>query len=290
MYVSGFTFVRNAIKFDYPIVEAIESILPVCNEVVVAVGNSDDGTLDLIKSILSDKIRIIETKWDDSLREGGRVLAIETNKAFDAINPAANWAFYIQGDECFHENGVEAVKQAMITYKDDTQVDGLLFNYRHFYGSYDFVGDSRKWYRKEIRVIKNNKRIRSFRDAQGFRKDDNTKLHVKPVQAFIHHYGWVKHPKDMMAKQQSFHRMWHDDNWVDKYVPKKESFDYSGIDSLVKFNGTHPMAMQARIERINWNLGFDPSRKKYNLKLWLLYIIEKLTGWRIGEYKNYRKI
>jgi len=290
MYVSGFTFVRNAIKFDYPIVEAIESILPVCNEVVVAVGNSDDGTLDLIKSIPSGKIRIIETIWDDSLREGGQVLAIETNKAFDAINPAAEWAFYIQGDECFHESGMDAVNQAMHKYKDDKQVDGLLFNYRHFYGSYDFVGDSRKWYRKEIRVIKNNKAIRSYRDAQGFRFNDNSKLKVKAVDAFIHHYGWVKHPKDMMAKQQSFHRMWHDDTWVDKHVPKGEQFDYSGIDSLVKFTGSHPKVMQPRLKRISWDLGFDPSHKKYNLKLWVLYAIEKLTGWRIGEYKNYRKI
>ena len=40
MRVSGFTFIRNAIHYDYPIVEAIHSILPLCDEVVVAVGNS----------------------------------------------------------------------------------------------------------------------------------------------------------------------------------------------------------------------------------------------------------
>jgi hypothetical protein len=30
---------------DYPIVEAIKSILPICDDFVVAVGNSDDDTL-----------------------------------------------------------------------------------------------------------------------------------------------------------------------------------------------------------------------------------------------------
>ncbi|MFA7381085.1 MAG: glycosyltransferase family 2 protein [Bacteroidia bacterium] len=288
MLVSGFTFVRNAIKFDYPIVEAINSILPVCDEVVVAVGKSEDDTLGLIQSINSPKIKILETVWDDSLREGGQVLAVETNKAFDAVNPDADWAFYIQGDECFHEGGREVLLHAMEKWKDEEQVDGLLFNYRHFYGSYDYLGDSRKWYRKEIRVIKNNRHIRSYRDAQGFRKDDGSKLLVKPVEAYIHHYGWVKHPKDMMAKQQSFHRMWHDDTWVDKNVPKGEQFDYSGIDSLQKFTGTHPQVMQERIQRINWDLGFDPSRKKYTFKIWLLHIVERLTGWRPGEYKNYK--
>ena len=51
MKVSGFTFIRNAIKYDYPIVEAIQSILPLCDEVVVAVGNSEDDTLALIQNI-----------------------------------------------------------------------------------------------------------------------------------------------------------------------------------------------------------------------------------------------
>lgn len=103
MKIAGFTFVRNAIKFDYPIIEAITSILPICDEVVVAVGNSEDDTLGLIKSINSPKIKIIETIWDDSLREGGRVLAVETDKALAAVSPDVDWCFYIQGDEVVHE-------------------------------------------------------------------------------------------------------------------------------------------------------------------------------------------
>ena len=103
MKVSGFTFIRNAILYDYPIVEAIRSILPLCDEVVVAVGKSGDKTLELIQSIGDPKIRIIESVWDDSLREGGRVLAVETDKAFAAIVPDSDWAFYIQGDEVIHE-------------------------------------------------------------------------------------------------------------------------------------------------------------------------------------------
>ena len=40
MKVTGFTFIRNAVINDYPIAEAINSILPLCDEVVVALGNS----------------------------------------------------------------------------------------------------------------------------------------------------------------------------------------------------------------------------------------------------------
>lgn len=111
-FISGFTIVRNAIKYDYPIVESIKSILPVVDEYIVAVGKSDDDTLGLIRSIQSPKIKIIETIWDDTLREGGRVLAIETNKALAAINPKANWCFYLQGDEVIHEQYHDAILHA----------------------------------------------------------------------------------------------------------------------------------------------------------------------------------
>ena len=216
MKVAGFTIIRNAIKFDYPVVEAITSILPICDEFIVAIGNSEDETLQLIKSINSPKIKIIETVWNDHLREGGQVLAMETNKAFDAIGKDVDWCFYIQSDECVHEKHLASIKEAMIKYKDDKHVDGLLFNYVHFYGTYNYVGNSRRWYRKEIRIIKNDKSIRSYKDAQGFRKSDNSKLNVKPISAEIYHYGWVKPPTAQQAKQEHFHKMWHDDEWTKK--------------------------------------------------------------------------
>jgi len=289
MKITGFTFVRNALKFDYPIVEAITSILPLCDEFVVAVGKSEDDTLQLIRSINSPKIKIIETVWDDSLREGGRVLAVETDKAFAAISPDTDWAFYIQGDEVVHEKYHQTILEEMKKWKDDKKVEGLLFNYLHFYGSYDYVGDSRKWYRKEIRILKYNKNVCSFRDAQGFRLE-NRIMKVKPIDAFVYHYGWVKPPELQQAKQRHFNKLWHSDDWMKKNIPDTEQFDYSQIDSLTLFNGTHPAVMQNRIKKKNWSFDFDPSKKVFSLKARILYWFEKKTGWKIGEYKNYRVI
>lgn len=290
MKVAGFTIIRNAIKYDYPVVEAITSILPICDEFIVAVGNSEDATLDLIKNIGSPKIKIIETIWDDNLREGGQVLAIETNKAFDAISPDTDWCFYIQSDECVHEKHLAAIKDAMLKYKDDKHVDGLLFNYVHFYGTYNYIGNSRRWYRKEIRIIRNDKNIRSYKDAQGFRKRDNSKLNVKQINAEIYHYGWVKPPKAQQAKQENFHKMWHDDEWMKKNIAQAEEFDYSQIDSLDKFEGTHPKVMQTRVNAVNWNFRFDPSQIKLSTKDKLLLFIEKTSGWKVGEYRNYKVV
>ena len=290
MKVAGFTIIRNAIKFDYPVIEAITSILPICDEFIVAVGNSEDDTLQLIKSINSPKIKIIETVWDDSIRQGGQVLAMETNKAFDAISKDVDWCFYIQSDECVHEKHLASIKEEMLKYTDDKEVDGLLFNYVHFYGTYNYVGNSRRWYRKEIRIIKNDKSIRSYKDAQGFRKIDNSKLNVKPISAEIYHYGWVKTPKAQQAKQEHFHKMWHDDEWMKKNIAQVEEFDYSQIDSLEEFKGTHPLVFQNRVKAADWKFNFDKTQIKLSTKDKFLLFIEKTTGWKVGEYKNYKVV
>ncbi len=287
MKVSGFSFIRNAIKYDYPVVEALTSILPLCDEVVVAVGKSDDETLALVKNIHPSKIKIIETVWDDSLREGGKVLAIETDKAFNAVSLDSDWAFYIQADEILHEKYIDDVRSAMNHWKENKEIDGLLFDYLHFYGSYNYIGESARWYRKEIRVVRNRKDIFSYKDAQGFRKQHNQKLKVKSADAFIHHYGWVKEPKAMQKKQESFNKYWHNDNWMNKNVKKSELFDYSGIDALSAFKGTHPAVMEERIKRKNWEFDFDISTSRFSLKDKVKRTAEKIMGHRIGEYKNY---
>jgi hypothetical protein len=288
VFVSGFTFIRNAVKLDYPVKEAILSVLPLVDEMVVAVGKSDDSTRDLILS-LGAKIRVIDTVWDDSLREGGKVLAVETNKALEAVSTIADWCFYIQGDECIHEKYHSNISAQMELYKDDKQVDGLLFDYAHFYGSYDYLGDSRTWYKKEIRIIKNDKNISSYRDAQGFRKNGK-KLNVKPIDAEVYHYGWVRHPKYQMAKLREATKLWHDDSYIDDKFDASKDFDYSEIDSIKPFVGTHPEVMRKRIDAMNWKFDRDPNVKSFGLKLKLLYAVEKLTGWRVGEYRNYKII
>ncbi|WP_343304569.1 glycosyltransferase family 2 protein [Chitinophaga niabensis] len=293
MKVTGFTFVRNAIRYDYPVTESIRSILPLCDEVVVSVGNSDDGTLELIQSIGSPKIRIFHSVWDDSLKEGGLILSVETNKALDHVSPDTTWAFYIQADEVVHEDDYPAIRAAMEQYKDDKRVEGLLFNYRHFYGSYDYVGDSRTWYNKEIRIIRNDKRIRSYKDAQGFRLEGR-KLNVKPVKAWMHHYGWVKNPEEQIAKITNSAGYYHGNKQehMDKVKKILSEFNYAEmVDSLERFAGKHPALMEERIRQRNWQFDHDISQKNFkNLKGRVLYYVEKIFGVRLFDYKNYRSI
>lgn len=287
MKISGFTIIKNAVKNDYPIVEAITSILPVVDEMIVLVGDSEDETEALIKSIPSPKIKIFNSVWDATINEGGKILAVETDKAFALIDKESDWAFYIQADEAVHEKYHAEILKTAQQYKDDKAVDGLVFKYLHFYGSYDYVGDSRKWYNKEVRIIKNDKTISAFRDAQGFRRNGK-KLMVKPVDAYVFHYGWVKNPKLMQQKIKNSINLWQENKDALPVLESNDVFDYSEFDSLQKFKGTHPETMLPRIAKQNWKIELNIKQKKFSAKDRFLYWYEKLTGKRLFTFRNFK--
>lgn len=287
MKVVGFSFIKDAVKMQYPIKEAILSILPLCDEVIVAVGKSEDGTRELVGSI-DKKVRIIDTVWDFSLKENGKVLAAETDKAFKAIPEDADWCIYIQGDEVLHEDGYAEINAAMHKWQDDKKVDGLLLKYRHFFGSYDYVGIEAHWYRHEIRVIKNNNSVFSFRDAQGFRKGNNKKLRVKAVNAFIHHYGWVQSPEIMKAKHNYKNKIYWDGVFDEVKTVIPEDYPFTLVNALEKFKDTHPKVMKTRIAQADWVFKYDESDNKLSVKDRFKNISEKILGTRLFDYKNYK--
>lgn len=275
---------------DYPVVESITSILPVVDEMIVLVGESQDETENLVRGINSPKIKIHHSVWDPSLTEGGAVLAAETDKAFELVAPDSDWAFYIQADEVVHEKYHDAIRRAAEQYKDDKRVDGLLFKYLHFYGTYDYVGDSRRWYHREVRIIRNDKSISSYKDAQGFRRNGRP-INVKLIPAYIYHYGWVKNPKKMQEKRRNMIDLWQNKTGENEEIVKVDIFDFNeDIDSVKKFEGTHPAVMQKRIAEQNWTVELDIDKKKFSLKDRLLYWYEKKTGVRLFDFKNYRII
>jgi hypothetical protein len=289
MKVCGFSFVRNAVKYSYPVVESVQSILPVCDKFIMSVGNSADGTLDMIRSIDSGKLHIIKSEWDDSKRRNGEVLSEETNKVFDRIPEEYDWAFYIQADEVLHEKYHPAIMESLKKWHDQPEVEGILFKYLHFFGSFDYNADSRSWYRNEIRIVRNNKKIRSYKDAQGFRMGKR-KLNVKPVDAFMYHYGWVRPPDIMQEKHVNFNRYYHSDEWVDRKINHTHLYDYSKVDSITRFRDTHPAVMAERIDKLNWRVELDENKKSYNFVDRMLHWVEDKTGKRLFEYKNYHII
>ena len=288
MKISGFTIIKNAVIMDYPIVEAIQSILPVVDEMVVLIGDGEDDTEALIRSIGSDKVKIHHSVWNPGLRSGGVVLAEETDKAFKLIDPEADWAFYIQADEVVHENGHAAILEACRKYKDDRRVDVLVFPYKNFYATYDYVGDSRRWISMEGRVIRNDKTISSYRDAQGFRRNGRKLQGILVPEVTVFHYSWVKSPEQMGTKHKYISRYWFDDEGL-KQHQIQELFDYIGdYDSVERFTGKHPAVMEKRIAEKNWQIELDTTVKRFSTKDRILYWIEKKIGKRLFEFRNFR--
>ena len=192
MKISGFTFIRNGVTLGYPFMASIHSLLPLCDEIIVNVPNSQDDTLKLVRGIRNPKIRVIESEWDDRQRTGGLALSQHTNLALEKC--AGDWCVYIQGDEVLHENSIPAMRATMECELSHAAVQGLVVDYTHFYGSFLTQVYSLGWYYKEIRVVRGNKSLRSVGDAQGFRTVNGEKLRVKNSGGRYFHYGFALEP------------------------------------------------------------------------------------------------
>ena len=253
--LSGFTFCRNAIAFDYPIVESIRSILPIVDEYVVNVGRSDDGTLDLIRSIGDPKIRIFETEWDETLRRDGLIFSQQTNLALARCK--GDWAFYLQADEVVHEDDLVRIVRRLEQVQPRREILGLLFRYLHFKGDYSSVDP---WsYHWEVRVIRNDGRLRSVGDASGFgRADDPGERNLKDGPrwrvakpgARIFHYGYVKDPAVLVQKKRYQVSRHHEViPEQERQILAKAAWEFDTYDILKEFRGTHPAVMVARVAR-----------------------------------------
>ncbi|MBC7904441.1 MAG: glycosyltransferase family 2 protein [Gemmatimonadaceae bacterium] len=299
MKVSGFSYIRNGFLYDYPFLESIQSVLPLCDEFIMVVGDSHDGTREAIEKLDNPKIKIVDTKWDDNMREKGYIFAQQANIGLDHVT--GDWAFHIQADEVIHEKDLPLIRQSMERWLDDKSVEGLLFHFINFFGDYRHFGPSRRYHNKEIRIVRNDTAIRSYRDSQGFRRyndpskqleEKGEKLNVKLIDSTVYHYSYVKNPETQVRKQVEFGKRWIDnDEKLQEYLKKNaKGFNYNAVDVLETFQGSHPSVMQTRIRNQDWDFKYDPSRNNMSLKEKLLYIIQKQTGKQLFSYKNYRII
>jgi glycosyltransferase involved in cell wall biosynthesis len=292
--ISGFTFVRNALLFGYPIYESIHSILPLCDELIIAAGQSDDDTVTYLKSLQNKKIKIIETEWDNSLRKGGLIYSQQTNIALNECK--GDWCIYLQADEVLHEDDYDIIINEIKSVNTNPNIEALLFRYLHFYGSYDYIGTGRQWYRREIRAFRNTGNVISWGDAQGFRIKENDKfrkLMAKQTNSRVFHYGWVKPPATQNMKYNYTQMYYNKDVKFDlKSLDDEKNFDYNSAYELEEYHGTHPKIMSNRFEMDKeWTKYFDHSKlKKKPLLMKISDKIEKSTGWRMGEFKDFIEV
>ena len=308
MKISGFTMAKNADKLFFPWKQAIESILPIVDEFIVAVGDcdADDRSRQLIAGINSDKVKIVDTVWDINKYPQGMENAHQTDIAKSYCT--GDWLFYLQADEVIHEKYLPVIKARCQELLTDTEVEGLLFGYKHFWGDFNHYHYSHKWYRNEIRIIRNDPQIHSWVSAQSFRrmpdfgglnyrqKENTYKLKVARLDAEVFHYGWVRPPKLMRKKMLALDTI-HKGMEKAEQLDRSRNFDYGPLNLLFEYKDTPPKVMKEWIAKFDWQDELQYSGKpsanrqlhkheqlKYRLLSWFE---NNILGGRTISSKNY---
>jgi glycosyltransferase involved in cell wall biosynthesis len=286
MRVVGFSLVANAVRLDFPVLEALRSILPLCDELVVNVGPSQDGTLDLVHSLGDARLRVIEGRWDPGL--GGAVLAVETERALAACR--GDWAIYIQADEVLHESGLPRLRSVMEETRGNPDVEGLLVDFVHLYGNTEWQGTGRAWYRREVRVVRPGSDTHSYEEAQGFRAGSSQrKLRARRTGATYYHYGWARPMEALKAKRDADNALYYAGASRRRPVTSRLAWDVG----VRRFGGRHPGLMRDWIasRRSRMSEGFAPRAwDARRVALLMSSGIERLTGWRPFEFTNYIEV
>ncbi len=258
--LAAITFLRNGVRLGYPFIESIRSVLSIVDEFVVVVGESDDGTLDAVRSIGDSRLRVVESVWNTSV-PNGFVYAQQTMLAL--FQTRARWVLSIQGDEVVHEDDLEKLQAAIEAADSDPRIEALTFEYLHFYGRPDLLGRGSRWYRREVRLLRNAKRFIVPSDAQCYTiVERNRRMrypNTRPSGARMFHYGWLRPTEAHLSKALEVSAM-----WGGKIVPAKP---YAQVDrrALESFHGTHPRVAQTWLATVA-NREFAPDRN-YKLTL-----------------------
>jgi hypothetical protein len=297
MRISGFSFARNAATLDYPLREALLSVLPLVDELVVALapGDPGDDTRGLVESLDDPRVRIVDGVWDESRRQ--EAYADLTNVALDACT--GDWCVYVQADEALHQDELPGLRSRMEDLHGDERVQGLLFDYLHFFGDYDHLQTGHGWYQREIRAVRSGIGVRSVRDAQSFRFADERRLTVARAGARVFHYGWVRHPRNMQTKVREFWSHRDGREAAESRYGADVEFDYGPLGRLDTFDGTHPAVMEARIAAMDWAESLreeDPPGSRRTMlhkderwKYRLLTGVRRLTGVDLN-HKNHGRV
>lgn len=304
MKISGFTIIRNAVKYDFPAVECITSVLDLVDEFIVALGDSSDNTEELINAINSPKIKIIKTNWDtNTYYKDGQIYAHQTDIALRACK--GDWCFYLQADEVLHEDGIPIIREACEKYLNDENIEGFLLNYVWLYGNYNkYIDSMHIAYPKEVRIVRNRADIHSWRDAQSFRsipdfdyknyyqKENTRKLRCIDLNAWLFHYTYVRDPR-VLVKKKTEQISLHAGENVSELT---QYYDYGNLSVFPDFKGTHPAIMKKRIGELGWEhllrfTGTPPQifGRKRKLKYRVLNFVEnKILGGRmLFGWKNH---
>jgi hypothetical protein len=166
-------------------------------------------------------------------------------------------------------------------------VEGLLVRYLHFYGGFDTIATHRRWYRREVRAVRLDQSfdIRPYQGAQGFRVGpEHRKIRARLTGAEMFHYGWARPAQALREKRELGKTMY---PWRDA-DERKPLLDW--IPGIRPFRDSHPAVARDWIDtrRLDPERVIAPRRFRWTfLRYYVSEAIERLTGVRVFEFRNY---
>jgi glycosyltransferase involved in cell wall biosynthesis len=269
MRTSGMTILRNTIQFDYAFEESIRSALPLCDEFIVVVGQSDDGTREAVEAMNEPKIQIVDTEWSKRIEPQKLVLAQQTNIGLHLCR--GDWVIYLQANEVLHESSLPVLEKAMDQHREDPRVEALLLERLEFYMDYDhFTAVYPYRYKYTPKILRPYIGTYSIRDAMSVAVFDHFSLRGRYPRSAdtgedLFRYGQVRSRAAYSGKQQNATHL--------KDAPEKrplefdDQFNHFPRAFIQKFTGSHPAVMTERIEKFRDQISLENPRWRTNVTL-----------------------
>jgi len=267
-----YMFIRNGVYYDYPFIEAIDSALPVADQVVICECFSDkDDTFDRLQERYGNnpKVKLVRNNWVTHF-EG-----LSSIGNYAALQLTTDWKWQLQADEVIHENSYDEIRSIIQT--EDPKISAFMVHYKHMLANYETEFDF--CYTELIRIAKRGSKWRLIGDA--CQLDGGDRQTVKDTGIQVFHYGKVHEGRVGWQKEWDFQQLFTDIGFPDPKMKEMEKqfgeqycdyvylFESSIKEGKVRrFEGTHPKIMAERIAQFK-DGGWEQfvSKMKDGLKL-----------------------
>jgi len=246
MKLAGTTFVRNAIQFDYNIIETITCLLECCDRVFVVDAGSDDGTTELIEAIDNPNLVLIKRtkeEWDAQQGTGQTKLCYFTDIAIEAaMSEGFEYHIYIQADEILHESSYPEIRKAIATGAEAFLTTRVNL-WQDAYHQLNVPQERKPCSTEIIRLAKTI--YRSHGDAESLAVPYAESYHLKGIE--IWHYGFIRKKEVMKDKIINMQCNVFEMQDYDKKLNDCDVFDstlWFNDDDLELINKPHPKIMK----------------------------------------------
>ncbi|KKL97874.1 hypothetical protein LCGC14_1830070 [marine sediment metagenome] len=250
--ISGYTIARNVVKYKYPIRECLTTLRPICEDVVLAFDPyTDDGTDEVVKKLARDlDLTLFETRWNMDNIDKGLELGVQTDIAMEQCHN--NWRLYLQLDEAFHEDDVEAIKK--LPSKAEVECAfGIDFQRIYFYGNLHTI--RKDWTAIITRLTYKDTHTYAQGDGMSCVPADPRWIKHMGSGLWMYHYSRLGDPELISKRVRNMDTFYHEDDALiseselpayDFTTREWDNYAKSGLppkveDVTVPYPGTHPL-------------------------------------------------